>query len=71
MYMLDVKKEDCTKERAIFKVARPIKFAVLEYGTYQSWNIEVDYEINVLDKFRNYLKTKGILGQDYEKFKDL
>ena len=62
MHILGVKKEDSTKKIAIFWVTGPIRFAVLEYGTYKSWNIKVDYKIDVVDKLRNYLKTKGIFG---------
>ena len=56
---------------AIFWVIGPIKFAVLEYEIYKSWNIKVDYKIEVLDKFKNYLKTKGILGQNCKIVDDL
>lgn len=69
--MFDVKKKDGTKEMAIFQVIRLIKFAALEYGIYKSRNIKVDCEIDVLDELKNYLKTKGILSQDWEKVNNL
>lgn len=70
MHTLGVKKEDDIKKLAIFWVTGPIKFTVLEYNTYKSWNVKVDCEIDVLDELKNYLKTKGILGQDWKKVDD-
>lgn len=60
--MFGIKKEDGTKKMAMIWVTGPIKFAALEYGTYKSRNIKVDCEMDVLDKLRNYLKSKAILG---------
>lgn len=54
----------------IFWVTRPIKFVALKYGAYKSSNVKVDYEIDVLDKLKNYLKTKDNFVQDWEKIKD-
>lgn len=67
MPMLCIKKKDDIKEIAIFWVTRPIKFAALEYGIYKFWNIKIDCEIDILAELKNYLKTKSILSQDWEK----
>lgn len=64
MHMLGVKKEDGLKEIVMFWVTRPIKFAALEYSIYKSENMKIDCKMNILNEVRNYLKTKGILGQD-------
>lgn len=70
MHTYSKKKKDCTKKMAIFWVNRQIKLAALEYDTYKSWNVKIIFKIDVLDDLRNYLKTKSILNQDWEKVKN-
>lgn len=62
--MVGVKKENNTKNIAIFWVTGLIGFVALEYGIYKSENIKMDCEIDILDKLKNYLKINSILNQD-------
>ena len=49
MYTFGIKKEDSTKEMAIFCVTGPMKFTALKYSIYKFWNIKVNCEIDILD----------------------
>lgn len=64
MHMLSLKKDDSTKEMAVFWITGLIKFAILKYEDIKKWTIKVDCESRIFDGLRNYLKTVGVLGRD-------
>lgn len=64
MHTFGVKIENKTKEMAIFWVIKSSKYTSLKYGLCESWNIKVDYKMDVLDKIMNFFKTKNIFGKD-------
>ncbi len=70
MHTLGLKTEGGGKEMAVFWVIGPIKYASLEYGSFNTWNVKVDCEMSVLDGIRNFLKTQGILGDEWVKNED-
>lgn len=70
MYTFSIKKKDGIKKIAIFWITRPIKFAVLEYSIYKFQNMKINYEIDILNKLKNYFKTKSIFDQDWKKIDD-
>lgn len=65
MHILGVKTKIETQEIIIFQITKPIKYASLEYRLYKSWNIKVDYKIDILNKIINFLKTKNIFDKNW------
>lgn len=65
--MLSIKKNNNIKKMAIFWIIRPIKFAALKYKDIKKQTIKVDCKLSFLDSIKNYLKTKKIVGKDWEK----
>lgn len=61
MHMLEVKTENKTKIIAVFWVTGLIRYASLEYKLYKSWNIKIDYKMDIVNKIIIFLKTKDIL----------
>ncbi len=67
MHTLGLRREDGAQEIAVFWVTGLIQYASLKYGTYESWNIKVDCDANVMTEIQGFLETSGILGKDWKK----
>lgn len=49
---------------AVFWVIESIRYASLEYGKFDTWNVKVDCKLSILDGMRNFEKTKSPLGKE-------
>ena len=70
MHTLGVKTEDGGQEMAVFWVIGSIRYASLEYGKFDTWNVKVDCEPGILDGLRGFQKTKGPLGEEWVEVMD-
>lgn len=54
----------------ILWVIKTIKYANLEFGKYNTWNVKVDCKSSILNKIRTFLETKDPLGNKLVKVLD-
>ena len=71
MYTLGIKMEDSRLEMVVFWGIGSIKYASLEYKKFDTWNIKMDCKPGILDKLRNFQKTKGFLDKKWIEVIDL
>ncbi len=67
MHTFGLRREDGAQEIAVFWVTGLIQYANLKYGTYESWNIKVDCDVNVVTEIQGFFQTSGILDKDWKK----
>lgn len=56
---------------AILQVIGIIKYANLEFGKYNAWNINMYCKLSILDQIKTFFKTKNPLGNEQVKVVDL